>query len=87
MASQDDTCWSCGAVWDYGSSPRSALRVVPGSLAADPGGGDQSSAPTVIGAARAVAEATPNLDRLGDEGDRLGADGSRRIGAQIAASR
>ena len=30
MARQEDTCWSCGAPWDYQLATRSALRVIPG---------------------------------------------------------
>jgi hypothetical protein len=71
LARQEDTCWSCEAAWDYRrSARRSAQRVIPADDAARPAGGDQPPALAVIGEAHVA---------------RLGAEGSRRIGAQIAA--
>jgi predicted amidophosphoribosyltransferase len=36
MACQEDTCWNCGAVWDYRSEQRNASRVIPGPHAGRP---------------------------------------------------
>ena len=33
MARQEDTCWNCGAAWDYRLATRSPLRVIPGRAA------------------------------------------------------
>jgi hypothetical protein len=87
MARQEDSCWRCEAAWDYRSARRSARLVVPGGHAARPGGGDQSSAPAVIGEARAVAQARLARHRLAGEGSNWAAQGSRRVGAQVAAVR
>jgi len=85
MARQEDTCWSCEAIWDYGSARRNAQRLIFGADAARPDRGDQPPAPVMIGEARAVAGARLDVDRLGGEGGSFAAEGSRRIGAQVAA--
>jgi hypothetical protein len=85
MARQEDTCWSCEAIWDYRSARRNAQRVIFGGHASRPDHRDQPPALAVIGDARAVAQGRPDVDRLGDKGGSLAAPGSRRIGAQIAA--
>jgi len=85
MARQEDTCWSCEAIWDYRSSRRNAPRVIFGGHAARPDRGDQPPAPVMIGDARAVARARLDEDRPEDEGGSLAAQGSRRSGTQIAA--
>jgi hypothetical protein len=85
MARQEDTCWSCEAAWDYRSARRNGRRVIPAGRAAGPGGGHQPPAPAVIGEARDVAQARLDLDHLADAGDSLAAEGSRRVGARIAA--
>ncbi|HET6869859.1 MAG TPA: hypothetical protein VFH80_28360 [Solirubrobacteraceae bacterium] len=87
MARQEDSCWNCEAVWDHRSARTSVGRVIPGGHAARPYGGDQPSAPAVSGAARTIAQARPDLDRLADEGCTSAAEGSQRIGAQIALVR
>lgn len=85
MARQEDTCWSCEAAWDTRSVRQNAPCVTPGGDAARPDGGDQPPAPAIIGVARAVAQARLDVHRLADEGGSLVPEGSRRIGAQIAA--
>jgi hypothetical protein len=85
MARQKDTCWSCEAIWDYRSSDPNAQRRIFGGDAARPDRGDQPPAPVMIGEARAAARARPDVDRLVDEDGSLAAEGSRRIGAQVAA--
>jgi hypothetical protein len=86
MARQEDTCWSCEAAWDYRrSARRNAQRVIPGGHAARPAGGGQPSAPAVIGEAYAAAQARFGRGSTGRGRRRLGVEGSRRIGAQIAA--
>jgi hypothetical protein len=85
MARQEHTCWSCEAAWDYRSARPNVRRVIPGGHARRPDGGDQPSTPAVIGEAPVVAQARLDVDRLADEGGGLAAEGSRRIGAQIAA--
>jgi hypothetical protein len=85
MARQEDACWSCEAAWDYRSATRNVRRMIPAGRAAGPGGGDQPPAQAVIGEARAVAQARLDVDYLADEGRSLAADGSRRVGARIAA--
>ncbi len=86
MARQEDTCWSCKAAWDYRrSARRPAQRVIPGGHAARPAGGDQPPAPTVIGEAPAAAQARFGRRSTGRGWRPRGAEGSRRIGAQIAA--
>ena len=85
MARQEDTCWSCEAAWDYRSGRRNGLRAIPAGHAAGAGGGDQPPEPAVIGDARVVARARPDLDRLAGEGGSLAGEGSRRVGAGIAA--
>ena len=83
MARQEDT--RCEAVWDYRSSRRNAQRLMFGGHAARPDGGDQPPAPVMMGEARAVARARPDEDRLAEEGGSLAAEGSRRVGARVAA--
>jgi hypothetical protein len=85
MARQEHACWSCDAVWDYGSARRAARRVIPGGRARRPEGEDRPSAPAIIGKSRAVAQARLAARRLADEGGSLAAEGSRRIAAKIAA--
>jgi hypothetical protein len=86
MARQKDTCWSCEAIWDYRSSSRTAQRLTSGGHAARADRGDQPPAPVLIGEARAAARARLEVNRPEDEeGGSLAAEGSRRIGAQIAA--
>ena len=87
MARQDDTCWSCGAVWDYRSARPHLVRVIPGGQAARTDGGDQPSAPGVGDLLRPVAQARRDLDRLADDGASLAGNGSRRRDAQIASVR
>ncbi len=87
MARQDDTCWSCGAVWDYRSARPHMVRVIPGGQAACADGADQPSAPGVGDLLRAVAQARVDLDRRADEGGGLAAGRSRRVGAQMALVR
>jgi hypothetical protein len=84
MARQEDTCWSCEAAWDYRSAGRNGGRVIPGGDAARPDAGHQPPALAVIGEARAVAQARLDVDRLAERSS-LAAQGSRRIGAKIAA--
>jgi hypothetical protein len=85
MARQEDTCWSCEAIWDYRSARRNAQRRIFGGYAARPDRGDQPPTPVMIGQARAVARARLDVNRPEDEGGSLAAEGFRRIGAQVAA--
>lgn len=85
MARQEDTCWSGEAAWDYRSARRNGRRGIHAGRAAGPGGGDQPPAAAVIGEARVFVQAGPDLDHLADEGGSLGGEGSRRVGAGIAA--
>jgi hypothetical protein len=86
MARQDDTCWSCEAAWDYRrSARRHAHRVIPGGHASLPASGDQPSAPAVIREAPAAAQARFGRRSTGRGRRPFGAEGSRRVGAQIAA--
>jgi hypothetical protein len=85
MARQEDTCWSCDAVWDYRSSRRNAQRLIFGGHAARSDGGEQPPAPVMIGEAHAVARARLDVDRPADEGGSLAAEASRRSGTQVAA--
>jgi hypothetical protein len=84
MAHQQDTCWSCAAAWDERTATQRARRVIHRSDAACPGGGDQPPGPGVIGKARAVAQEGLDVDRWADEGGSV-AEGSRRVGARVAA--
>lgn len=85
MARQEDICWSCEAAWDYRSARQNGRRGIPAGRAAGSGGRDQPPAPAVIGEARVLAQARPDLDHLPDEGGSSADEGSRRIGAPIAA--
>jgi hypothetical protein len=85
MARQEDSCWSCGAAWDYRSARRNGRRVIPGGQAASLEGEDQSSASAVMRNARSVAQARLDVDRWADEGGSLAVEESRGVGAQIAA--
>ena len=87
MAREEDSCWRCEAAWEYRSARRSARLVVCGGHAARPGGPGQSSAPAVIGEALAVAQASLVRHRVAGEGGTWAAQGSRRVGAQVAAVR
>jgi hypothetical protein len=81
MAGQQDSCWPCEAARDDRSTRRSARLAVPDGHAARPRGGGQSSAPAVIGAARAVAQARFARHRLAGGGGSWAAHGSRRVAA------
>lgn len=85
MARQEVSCWRCEAAWDDRSARRIARLVVPGGHAASPRGGGQSSAPAVIGEARAVARARFARRRLAGEGGNWAAQRPRR--AHVAAVR
>jgi hypothetical protein len=85
MARQQYTCWSCGAAWDDRTATRRARRVIHSGDAARPCVGDQPPAPVVIGEAHAVAQARLDVDRWADEGGSVADEGSRRVGARIAA--
>jgi ribosomal protein L40E len=45
MAGQDDSCWKCGAAWDYRLSPRNPAPVIHGSAAERPESSDQPLTP------------------------------------------
>jgi hypothetical protein len=66
MARQEDTCWNCGAAWDYRLAARSPLRVIRGRAAERPD------------SARRVAQAQHDIDRWADEGGREIAEASTR---------
>jgi hypothetical protein len=83
MARQQDICWSCGAGWDDRTATQHARPLIHSGDAARPGGRDQRCAPAVIGQARAVAQATLDVDRWADEGGSV-EEGSRRVGARVA---
>jgi hypothetical protein len=87
MARQEDSCWSCGAAWDYRSARRNGQRAIPGGDAASVDDGGQSTAPADIGNARSIAQARLDVDRWADEGGSSAAEDSRRVGARIAAVR
>ena len=87
MARQEDSCWRCEADWDDRPARRSARLVVRGGHAARPRGGGQSSAPAVIGEARAVAQARFARPRLAGEGGNWAAQRSRRVAARAATVR
>jgi hypothetical protein len=85
MARQQDTCWSCAAVWDDRPAAHRAQPVLHRGDAAHPGARDQPRTPVVIGEARAVAQAMLDVDRWADEGGSVADEGSPRVRAQIAA--
>jgi hypothetical protein len=85
MARQQDTCWSCAAVWDDRPATHHARPGLQSGDAAHPGARDQPPTPVVIGDARAVTQARLDLDRWTDEGGRVADERSRRVRAQIAA--
>src|SRR5689334_4935171 len=85
MARQEDSCWSCGAAWDYRSAGQNRRRVITGGDAASVDSGGQITASADIGKARSVAQARLDVERWGDEGGSLAAEESRRVGARIAA--
>jgi hypothetical protein len=86
MAGQEDTCWSCEAAWEYRrSARRNAQHVMPGGHALLPAGGGQPPAPAVNGEAHPAAHARFGRGSAGRGRRRLGAAGSQRVGAQIAA--
>lgn len=66
MARQEDTCWNCGAAWDYRLATHSPLRVIRGRAAERPD------------TARRVAQAQHDVDRWADEGGRVAAEASTR---------
>jgi hypothetical protein len=87
MAGQEDSCWRCGAAWDYRSARPGARVDVRGGQSAGPGGGRPSSAPAAIGEPRAVAQARLARHRFAEQAGSQPAQGPRRSGAQVAARR
>lgn len=86
MSRQEDSCWHCGAVWDYPAERRHALRVIRGGDAGSPAGSRQSPEPEAVGhEARAVAQAQQDSDRWTDEGGSVAAEESRVAGARAAS--
>ena len=72
MARQEDTCWNCGAAWDYRLATRSPLQLIRGRAAERPD------------SARRVAPAQHDIDRWADEGGRVAAEASARTATGTA---
>jgi hypothetical protein len=69
MAGQEDSCWKCGAGWDYPLAQQNPVRVVSDRAAERPDGGEQPLIPaTVARESLAVAQAQDDADRWADEG-------------------
>jgi hypothetical protein len=86
MAGQDDSCWKCGAAWDYRLSPPNPVRVIRGSAAERPGSGDQPLTPAMVAEeALAPPHAQDDADRWTDEGGRVAAEAPARTSTPTPA--
>jgi hypothetical protein len=75
MARQDDTCWRCGATWDYRDRPRSRLRVIPGGATTDrEEDASEPRNPAAVANGRAANQIQLDADRWTDDGGSLGAE-------------